>query len=179
MIFKEVQRFTQWWLKLIIISANGVIIFISISSFVKQIINKERFGDYPMSDQGLMIFTFITLLSSMILVWGFFTARLEVVINKNGIRYKFYPIHWDWRTITKNEIINYKVTTFNRVLEYGGFGFRRTFRNGLGIIMKGDWGLKIFYGRSNKKIMLGTQKPNELQKALEQMMNSTKTTVHG
>ena len=53
-VFEEEQRFTQWWLWLLV----GGILLIPIYGIVQQIIFKEPFGDNPMSDVGLII-TFI------------------------------------------------------------------------------------------------------------------------
>ncbi|WP_260402681.1 MULTISPECIES: phosphoethanolamine transferase domain-containing protein [Aequorivita] len=52
-VFKEEQKFTQWWLWLILIGI-GVLPIIGI---YKQLIIEEKFGDNPMSDLGLIIFS--------------------------------------------------------------------------------------------------------------------------
>ena len=51
-LFKEKQRFTQWWLWLILIPI-GVLPVVGI---FQQLILGEEFGDNPMSNFGLILF---------------------------------------------------------------------------------------------------------------------------
>ena len=48
--FKEEQKFTQWWLWVILIPIGILPIF----GIYKQLILGEKFGDKPMSDLGLI-----------------------------------------------------------------------------------------------------------------------------
>ena len=54
--FKESQKFTQWWLWLIILSINILPLF----GIYKQIILGEPFGDKPVSDVGLFLLLVLT-----------------------------------------------------------------------------------------------------------------------
>ena len=51
-VFKETQKFSQWWLWLILIGIG----ILPILGIYKQLIIGEKFGDKPMSDLGLIIF---------------------------------------------------------------------------------------------------------------------------
>lgn len=51
--FKEEQKFTQWWLWLILLPIG----LLPIIGIYKQIILGEPFGGKPMPDIGLIIFT--------------------------------------------------------------------------------------------------------------------------
>ena len=79
--FKEEQKFTHWWLWLILIGIGILPIF----GIYKQLILGEKFGDKPMSDFGLIIFcVFIFCLIAM-----FSFMRLKTEINQNEIRMVF------------------------------------------------------------------------------------------
>ena len=52
-LFKERQRFTQWWLWLILLGVNGLFLF----GVFKQVINGQQFGNNPMSNAALLIAT--------------------------------------------------------------------------------------------------------------------------
>jgi len=83
-IFKEEQRFNQWWLKAILIGL-GVIPIVGI---YKQLILGEAFGDHPMSDLGLIVFSlFVYLLIAFLLI-----IRLETEITSSEITMKLYPL---------------------------------------------------------------------------------------
>ena len=81
--FKETQRFSQWWIWLI---------FLAIVSFTgfgvyKQLVLKEPFGNNPMSNIGLLIFSGF-ILAIIIL---FLVMRLKTEINEQGITMHFRP----------------------------------------------------------------------------------------
>ena len=80
--FKEEQKFTQWWLWLILIPIGVLPIF----GIYKQMILGEMFGDKPMSDLGLIIFSvFIFSLIGLFLI-----MKLKTSIDKNGIQMNFF-----------------------------------------------------------------------------------------
>ena len=61
--FLETQRFTQWWLWLIIIGSFAIPLY---GAFTQLVLNKP-FGDKPMSNTGIVI-----LLLSLLLMLFFF-----------------------------------------------------------------------------------------------------------
>ncbi len=151
--FKEEQKFTQWWLWLILIPI-GVLPVIGI---YKQLITGERFGDKPMSDFGLIIFAIITFL----LLGLFFVMKLKTSIDKNGIRMSFFPFvkkKVDW-----NELKNIKVVNYGFI---GGWGIRLWTKYGTVYNIKGNKGLAIEL-KSGKKFLIGTQKESELSNILK------------
>ena len=63
-LFKERQRFKQWWLWLILLGTNGLFLF----GVFKQVIVGQQFGDKPMSNLGLLIATVLTILLTLLFV---------------------------------------------------------------------------------------------------------------
>ncbi len=83
-IFEEEQRFTQWWLWLML----GGMLLIPIYGIVQQIVLKETFGDNPMSDLELIIFFIVMLALS-----GFFwLIKLRTTITKDEIKIYYSPL---------------------------------------------------------------------------------------
>ena len=179
MIFKESQRFTQWWIWLIIMASDVVIVYLLIYAFVQQIIWKEPWGDEPLSDMGLSLLVIFMLFSIFLVTWVMTTAKLELVIKNDEICYRSKPFIWKWKRILPKDIHQFQVITFNRLLDYGGLGYRKTFTNGTGLIIKGNKGLVLIYGNSNRKLMIGTQKPIEIKMSMDQLMNSVHLGTHG
>lgn len=179
MNFKETQKFTQWWLWIIIIASNFTIMILLGQAYIQQVFWEEPWGDQPLSDSGLTLLTLSMITISIVVTWGFAKSMLETEIKNGGVFYRFPPFIWNWRKIDKSQINSYEVTTFNRVFEYGGYGYRPTLRNGLGLIIKGNNGLKIIYGSSKKKLLIGTQKPQEIKEAMEALMNKSKFPIDG
>lgn len=154
-IFSEIQRFRQWWLWLIVI----VTCIVPIIGIFKQIINDVPFGNNPMSNNTLILSAVI---SSFIIVL-FLLIRLETNITKESIAFRFFP--FVKRNYSFNEIETCKVIDYGFV---GGWGIRYTMEYGTVYNTKGTKGLFIKL-KDGKTTVIGTQKPEELQKILIQI----------
>tara|TARA_B110000261_G_scaffold42805_1_gene50276 strand:+ start:125 stop:619 length:495 start_codon:yes stop_codon:yes gene_type:complete len=153
--FKETQKFSQWWLWLILIAIGAL----PVSGLYKQLYLNEAFGDKPMSDLGLIIFAvFVFSLIAM-----FWFVRLKTEIDQNGISMHFFPLvkkRVNWKEIKNAEIVNYGFV--------GGWGIRLWTKYGTVYNMKGNKGLAIAL-TDGKKFLIGTQKPEELTTILEKI----------
>ncbi|WP_246051426.1 phosphoethanolamine transferase domain-containing protein [Aequorivita sinensis] len=151
-VFKEEQKFTQWWLWLILIGI-GVLPIIGI---YKQLIIEEKFGDNPMSDLGLIIFS-IFIFGLITLFWF---MRLKTIIDQNEIRMSFFPFvkkKVNWKDVKSAEVVNYGFV--------GGWGIRLGTKYGTVYNIKGNRGLAIEL-LNGKKFLTGTQKETELREIL-------------
>ena len=81
--FKETQKFTQWWLWLILIGTS----LIPLYGIYIQVLLEKSFGDSPMSNSGLIIFA----LASFLILFLFYSIQLDTRINKDEILVKFKP----------------------------------------------------------------------------------------
>ena len=147
--FKEEQKFTQWWLWLILIGVG----ILPILGVYKQFILGEKFGDKPMSDLALIIFCVFTF--GLIAMFGF--MRLKTEIDQNEIRMSFFPFvkkRVNWNEIKNAEVVNYGFV--------GGWGIRLWTKYGTVYNMKGNKGLAIEL-HNGKKFLIGTQKETELK----------------
>lgn len=151
--FKEEQKFTQWWVWLILIGIG----IIPILGIYKQLILGEKFGDKPASDLGLLIFSvFVFCFIAM-----FWFMRLTTEIDQNEIRMNYFPFvkkRVNWKEIKNAEIVNYGFV--------GGWGTQLWTTYGTVYNMKGDKGLAIEL-LNGKKFLIGTQKETELNKIVE------------
>jgi len=154
-VFKETQKFSQWWLWLILIGIG----ILPILGIYKQLIIGEKFGDKPMSDLGLIIFAVFVF--SLIAMFCFMQLKTE--IDQNGISMHFFPLvkkRVNWKEIKNAEIVNYGFV--------GGWGIRLWTKYGTVYNMKGDKGLAIEL-LNGKNFLIGTQKPKELTAMLEKI----------
>ena len=151
--FKEEQKFTQWWLWLILIGLGVVSIF----GIYKQLILGEKLGDNPLPDIGLIIVS--ALIFSMTALFWF--MRLKTEIDQVEIRINFFPFvkkRVSWKEIKNAKIVNYGFV--------GGWGIRIWTKYGTVYNTKGNKGLAIEF-KNGKKILIGTQKETELNKIVE------------
>jgi len=155
-LFQEEQRFTQWWLWLLM----GGILLIPIYGIVQQIVFKEPFGDNPMSDLGLIIF-FIAMLGFCYFFW---MLQLRTIISKDEITINFPPLAKKrilWSEIEKAEIVKYN--------PFIGYGLRIWTPYGTVYNVKGNRGLFLIL-KNGKKYMIGTQRHREVEDIIQSLM---------
>jgi len=160
-IFKETQRFDQWWLIMI----EVIVLLVVIISFIKDYRNNL--------DNDL---TGMILVGSMIvLVFGLVHfIRLETVIDENGISYRFFPILSKPRKILWSELTKCFVRKYSAISEYGGWGIRGIVRKGTfdfrgkgrAFNIKGNMGIQLEY-LDGGKLLIGTQQPENAKRAIE------------
>ncbi len=160
-LFSEQQKFRQWWVLLIFIAINAVFL----SGVYVQVILGQQFGDRPMGDGGLIITTFVIL----ILTLTFLNFRLDTIIKSDGIYVRFFPIHIRYKHYGWESLQKCYVRKYSPVTQYGGWGLRfGFFGNGNAYNVSGDDGLQLEFG-TNKKLLIGTNKPEELRTVLEEL----------
>lgn len=151
--FQEKQKFTQWWLLLVL----GAIGLIPIFGLYNQIILGKEFGNNPLSNLGLIIFSLIIFLL-IALIWF---IQLTTEIDENEIRMQFFPFVKKkilWKDVKSTEIVNYGFA--------GGWGIRMGSKYGTIYNIKGNKGFAIEL-ITGEKFLIGTQNEIELKKALE------------
>src|SRR5699024_2039427 len=114
-LFKEKQKFSQWWLWLIFIVIDSIFVL----GTIMQIMRKQEFGNNTLSNTGLLIITGLLILFSL----TFLIYRLETQITEAGIFYRAYPFQ-------KNKKISWEKISKAYIREYKPFSeyYSRTFR---------------------------------------------------
>lgn len=160
-LFKESQKFKQWWLWLILFGINGLFLF----GVFKQVIGGQQFGDKPMSNTGLIIVTAL----SFLLTLFFLNLRLDTKIKEDGIYVRFFPFHLSFKQYGWEELTKSYVRQYAPVSEYGGWGLKYgMFGKGTAYNVSGNKGLQLEF-TNKKKLLIGTNKPEELTALLKKM----------
>jgi len=158
-LFKEKQRFTQKWIIVLV----SIPLVITIWAIIQQIILDKPFGNNPAPDWILLISFFVPLL----IIFFIFSMTLKTRIDKNGIYYRFSPIQRKERWIKWSSVKDAYVRKYQPIREYGGWGFR-VGRSGKALNTSGNMGLQVVF-KDGKRLLLGTQKPDELERILGKM----------
>ncbi len=169
MIFREEQRFTQsiW------IWVFGIILVVSMLPVVwgtyEQLVLDKPFGDQPMSDTGLIltdIFTFGVLGAiGALLIY----ARLITEVRDDGIYVRYPPFVRKWEVYQWSDLAQIEVRKYGPIREFGGWGWRLgLFFKGRAYNVSGNQGLQLVT-QSGKRLLIGTQRPDELAQAIEQV----------
>jgi hypothetical protein len=161
--FKEQQKFTQWWIWLLLIGLGAIAVY----GIIQQFLFGIDFGDKPMSNIGLIIFT--------LFVFGFiyfnWYMTLITEITDEGIKVRFVPFvkkEIKWNELKSAKIVNYG---------FVGYGIRLGSKYGTVYNMSGDKGLALELN-NGKKFVIGTQKELELKKVVENGQLLTKNIPH-
>lgn len=159
-VFKEEQKFTQWWLWVILTGVG----LIPLYGIYKQFILGEQLGNPALSDVGL----FLICVHIFGLIALFLFMRLKTEIDTNEIRMSFFPFvkkRIDWSEIKSAEVIKYGFV--------GGWGIRFWTNYGTVYNIKGNKGLAIEL-LNGKKFLIGTQREGELNEILDKVQNKLK-----
>ena len=159
--FKERQKFTQIWLWIMLIGVTGV----SFYGKYQTLYLKQAFGNIEPTDS---IFHIGDLIMGLMLLL-FLTANLKTEIRKDGLYYKFFPFHFRFRHIDWANVKTMKLRQYSPIGEYLGWGIRFGFGpSGRAYNVKGNKGLQLVL-KNGKRILFGTQQPDELQQAIEKL----------
>lgn len=147
-LFYECQKFNQWWIWLLMV----LVLLFLVAVFIL----------FP-SESMLLL-----LLLGVGLVFLFRKVKLETAVKEDGIYVRFFPLHimfqfHPWETIDKVH-----VRTYSAISEFGGWGIREGFIAGKAYNVDGDTGLQIEFN-SKEKLLIGTQKPDELRTVLARL----------
>lgn len=142
-LFAEKQRFTQWWFWLIILLVVAFAFYYEESTLERVV--------------ALIIPLFL------------FILNLETEISQEGISVRFFPFHLKKKFFAWDEIAKAEVREYSPLLEYGGWGIRRG-KSGRAYNVKGKMGLQLVL-KNGKKVLIGTQKAEELKQILAEREN--------
>lgn len=151
--FGECQKFRQWWLWLLLV----VICAVELYFFIYH------------NGGGHTIYRALGMIVALVVCIFFFFIRLETNIDGTGIQYRFFPVQLSYRKIDWSEVAEVYVRKYSPLGEYGGWGIRMSAgKNGWAYNIAGNMGLQIVK-RDGKKLLIGTQKPDELKALLQHL----------
>lgn len=145
-VFKEKQHFNQPWVWAIVLGA----LILTLSGLSSQGMENWEII-IPILIIGLVIVLFVVM-------------SLETRIDEYGLSYSFYPLIRQ-RRYKISEIENLELVEYNSITKFGGWGIRYNF-DMWAYNVRGKHGLLVTL--RDKKFMIGTQKPEEMQKAIQQ-----------
>ncbi len=157
-LFSEKQYFKQWWLWLILLTVNGLIIF----DIIWQVLLGNTFSDKPIGNTELLILGGVTVGVTLLLL----LSNLETKISTDGIAVRFFPLHFKFRQFSWDQLASAHVRQYSPLAEYGGWGLRYSISgHGKAYNISGKQGLQLEF-TNGKKLLIGTKKAAELEQVL-------------
>ncbi|UCE40428.1 MAG: hypothetical protein JSV17_13330 [Candidatus Aminicenantes bacterium] len=157
-IFTEVQRFRLWWVWILVLFVSGIAWY----GAIHQIVLKKPFGNNPAPDAVMIMIWAIFGLFFPIL---FYSLKLVTEVRYDGLYVRFFPLQFHSHKISYGDIKNYEVRTYSAIKEYGGYGIRYG-TNGKAYNVYGNKGIQIEF-QDGKRLLVGSQRPEEFEQALE------------
>jgi len=143
---------------------------ICIYALFQQTVRGIQVGDSP-APNGVLI---VILVFLFVMLWGYFSLKLEVWIDQEGIHYRFFPLIFKNKLISTVEIQRFEIRKYKPILEYGGWGVRRGFGRKWqrAYNVSGNIGLQL-YLTNGKKVLFGTQKPQAIVHAMNEIIKQS------
>jgi len=157
-VFREVQRFRQPWLWVLILAIVGLVVW----AVVQQFGHGVPFGTNPMSDTGLVI---VALVFGAGLPLFLMSINLTTEVRSDALYYRFFPLNLTFRRLGPEDIREYEVRTYSPFREYGGWGIRWGLR-GKAYNVSGDRGVDLLL-MDGRRVLIGSQRPEDLAHALK------------
>jgi hypothetical protein len=93
------------------------------------------------------------------------SLKLYTRIDSEGVHFRMTPFHFREKVIYWDEIDQIHVRQYSPIKEYGGWGIRMGGKNGNAFNVRGNYGIQLVR-KNGKKILLGTQRPQEAARHL-------------
>lgn len=155
-LYREVQKFRQWWIFLILIGSTAPILY----GLYQQLVLKQPWGDKPMPDNMLITVAIAVLL---VPIW-ISQVRLITEVKPEGLRVFFF-LFWIPRLYPWSELRGFEAVVYRPIAEYGGWGIRWG-RGGWAYNVSGNRGVRLHLA-NGRQFLIGSQKPEELVQAME------------
>ena len=161
--FKEIQRFRQRWLWLILTCTMLLLAGVFGYGLFQQLVLGKPWGDRPVSDQELLLIGTSTLLLVGGLIYLFYSLRLITEVRPEGLMIRFYPLHT--KMIPYHKIKSCEARTYRPLLEYGGWGIKYG-PGGWAYNVLGNRGVQLTL-EDGKRVLIGSQRVDELERAIK------------
>jgi len=161
LLFYEKQKFTQWWVWLLLLLPTGIFILSTLGEFIFGL----QYG-YKLSDTSELL---VSILLFACLYVFFYLIKLETIIKADGIYVRFFPFHLRYKHYKWEVLSNIYIREYCAITEYGGWGLRSgLFGKGSAYNVNGNKGLQLEF-TNGKKLLIGTQKEHELKTLLVEL----------
>ncbi len=164
-IYREVQKFDQLWLWLMLLIPASFVWY----GAIEQLIYGRPFGNNPLTDTWVIV---IWAVFGVLMPLFFLSVRLIIVVKNSGLYVRFFPIHISFRHYPYEILDSYETITYRPILDYGGWGIRYGLKGKIYNI-KGKNGLMLKF-RDGADLMLGSQEADILLMSIDQGRNRKK-----
>jgi len=170
LIYREEQSFRQSFVPWLMLPAFLITLTMFGVGLYQQVYLGKPFGNNPMSNNGLIWSSMVSLLVLGGVFIFILSGNLITEIWTDGIRYKFPPLLRKQRHIPLSEIVSAEVAKYNPIGEFGGWGWRKkVLKRKTAYNISGSMGVRVLK-KDGSMVLFGTVHKEEMQKAVAKMM---------
>ena len=163
-VFEETQRFDQLWLKILMIAVATVQLGFIVVAVYTQFYRGIPFGGKPLPDGPLLITLVLMLLIGVLLPLLILAVKLEVRLDPLQLRLRLWP--FADKTLPLADIVSWQVRDYRPLRDFGGWGMHYSFKlKAWAYNARGSRGVFLEL-KDGKKIMVGSQRADQLAQAL-------------
>lgn len=152
-LFREEQRFTQWWVWAVVVAGAAPLWVIGIAQLIPR---KE--SDHHAAPTWLLLAVWAVCGVGIPLL--FLLLKLATEVRADGIYVRFFPFHLRFRRFPFNELRAYAARIYHPITEYGGWGLRYG-TSGKAYTVRGSHGLQLEF-QNGTKLLIGSQRADDL-----------------
>lgn len=119
----------------------------------------------------IILLTFFGVLLPIAIAILFLMLKLETEVRSDALYVRLFPVHVRYKRFTAEDLAECYARQYKPVLEYGGWGIRFDFKGGKAYNVSGKEGVQLVL-RNGKRLLIGTQRPDELAEAISSVMGS-------
>jgi hypothetical protein len=166
--YEEEQRLKDnQWLYVCMLTLTMAALLPLIRGMHLQIVQGEPWGNKPMSNEGIIALTVFIFLICGLVTWIMISTKLHVIIDADGVHYRFFPHEPRWCMVSKEEIMDFEVEKKNLFTLFGHH--RKWFVKTKTMNVNGNFHLALFL-KNGKKLQLGSRNPEGLRWAMKKLL---------
>jgi hypothetical protein len=162
-IFREEQKFGSW-LQWLVYLCMGVSIVITIFALIK-----VSGGDNPQQTSDVVLAGIVGIGVPIGIAVLFLLLKLQIEVQTDGIYVRYFPFHIHFKRYRPEDLSECYALWYRPIWEYGGWGIRYSLRNGKAYNVSGNQGVQLVF-KNGKKLLIGSQKPEQLEAAIREIL---------
>jgi hypothetical protein len=162
-IFQEEQKFGSW-LQWLVYLCMGVSIVITVFALIK-----VSGGDNPQQTSDVVLAVIVGIGVPIAIAALFLLLKLQTEVRQDGLYIRYFPFHIHFKRFRSEDLSECYARRYRPIWEYGGWGIRYSLRNGKAYNVSGNQGVQLVF-KNGKKLLIGSQKPDELEAAIREIM---------
>ncbi len=161
-LFREVQKFNQGWLWILLAIAVFSVVVPFGYGMVTQLVFGYAWGSRAMSDAALLLTGSLLIVFVLGLCYLIYVLRLVTEVDDEGVSIHFYPL--SRKFIRYSEISSCTARVYRPIREYGGWGIKYG-PSGKAYNVSGDRGVQLVLN-TGKHLLIGSQSSDQLAETI-------------